>query len=153
MKSTTDAITQRVESQINAGEAPPHMTFIRRVIEDPNHLGLDSLEDASYLGMMLIIGASDTVSFTVPRFLHAVILTKRQSRISTWSFLEAMLTFPDVCNKARKVIGKSFEALQSHSRTKRYRVLMRIDSAVRDRVPVFEDLESMPYIRQVMKES
>ncbi|KAI1045062.1 hypothetical protein LB505_009345 [Fusarium chuoi] len=36
------------------------MTFIRRVIEDPNHLGLDSLEDASYLGMMLIIGASDT---------------------------------------------------------------------------------------------
>ncbi|KAF5529753.1 cytochrome P450 [Fusarium mexicanum] len=104
---------KRVKSQIDAGEAPPHMTFIRRVIEDPNHLGLDSLEDASYLGMMLIIGASDT------------------SRISTWSFLEAMLTFPDVCNKARKVI----------------------DSAVGDRVPVFEDLERVPYIRQVMKES
>ncbi|KAG4259090.1 hypothetical protein FPRO03_13312 [Fusarium proliferatum] len=104
---------KKVKSQIDAGEAPPHMTFIRRVIEDPNHLGLDSLEDASYLGMMLIIGASDT------------------SRISTWSFLEAMLTFPDVCNKARKVI----------------------DSAVGDRVPVFEDLERVPYIRQVMKES
>ncbi|KAF5574644.1 oxidoreductase [Fusarium pseudoanthophilum] len=104
---------KRVKAQIDAGEAPPHMTFIRRVIEDPNHLGLDSLEDASYLGMMLIIGASDT------------------SRISTWSFLEAMLTFPDVCNKARKVI----------------------DSTVGDRVPVFEDLDSMPYIRQVMKES
>ncbi|KAF5715048.1 cytochrome P450 monooxygenase [Fusarium mundagurra] len=90
-----------------------HKRDYERVIEDPNHLGLDSLEDASYLGMMLIIGASDT------------------SRISTWSFLEAMLTFPDVCNKARKVI----------------------ESAVGDRVPVFEDLERMPYIRQVMKES
>ncbi|RKL26265.1 hypothetical protein BFJ72_g13838 [Fusarium proliferatum] len=122
---------KKVKSQIDAGEAPPHMTFIRRVIEDPNHLGLDSLEDASYLGMMLIIGASDTVSFGVPLLLQAVILTRGQSRISTWSFLEAMLTFPDVCNKARKVI----------------------DSAVGDRVPVFEDLERVPYIRQVMKES
>ncbi|KAF5567491.1 amidohydrolase family [Fusarium napiforme] len=94
---------KRVKSQIDAGEAPPHMTFIKKIIEDPNHLGLDSLEDASYLGMMLIIGASDT------------------SRISTWSFLEAMLTFPDVRNKARKVI----------------------DSAVGDRVPVFEDLDTL----------
>lgn len=65
----TNTTTQRVKSLIDAGEAPPHMTFIRRIIEDPNHLGLDSLEDAAYLGMMLIIGASDTVSFAVPLFL------------------------------------------------------------------------------------
>lgn len=65
----TNTATQRVKSLIDAGEAPPHMTFIRRVIEDPNHLGLDSLEDAAYLGMMLIIGASDTVSIAVPLFL------------------------------------------------------------------------------------
>ncbi|KAF4341198.1 cytochrome P450 monooxygenase [Fusarium beomiforme] len=104
---------EKVKSLIDSGEAPPHMTFIRRVIEDKNHLGLKSVEDAAYLGLMLIIGASDT------------------SRMSTWAFLEAMLTFPDVCSKARKVI----------------------DDTVGDKVPVFEDLERMPYIRQVMKES
>ncbi|KAF9778784.1 hypothetical protein IL306_003260 [Fusarium sp. DS 682] len=52
---------QRVKSLIDMGEAPPHMTFIRRIIDDPNNLGLDSVEDAAYLGLMLIIGASDTV--------------------------------------------------------------------------------------------
>lgn len=148
-----NTITQRVKSQINAGEAPPHMTFIRRVIEDPNHLGLDSLEDASYLGMMLIIGASDTVCFAEPILLQATILTRGQSRISTWSFLEAMLTFPDVCNKARKVIGKSVDLFKSFLWIRDCKVLMLIDSAVGDRVPVFEDLERVPYIRQVMKES
>ncbi|KAF4498010.1 cytochrome P450 [Fusarium agapanthi] len=129
--SMTNTVTQRVNSQIDAGENPPHMTFIRRVIEDPNYLELDSLEDASYLGMTSIIGASDTAIFAVHLLLRAAILTREQSRISTWSFLEAMITFPDVCNKARKVI----------------------DSAVGDRVPVLEDLERVPYIRQVMKES
>ncbi|RGP60202.1 hypothetical protein FSPOR_10791 [Fusarium sporotrichioides] len=52
---------ERVKALIAAGEAPPHMTFLRRVIDDPNHLGLDSVEDAAYLGLMLIIGASDTI--------------------------------------------------------------------------------------------
>jgi hypothetical protein len=60
---------QRVKSLIDAGEAPPHMTFIRRVIDDPNHLGLDSVEDAAYLGFMLIIWASDTVSLVTNPFI------------------------------------------------------------------------------------
>ena len=52
------------------------------------------------------------------------------SRMSTWAFLECMLLFPEVMTK-----------LQSE-----------IDAVVGDRMPVYEDLESIPYVRSVMKE-
>ncbi|KAM0469795.1 hypothetical protein ACHAP7_009826 [Fusarium lateritium] len=53
---------ERVKRLMACDEAPPHLTFLRRVLEDPNRLGFDNVEDAAYLGLMLVIGASDTVS-------------------------------------------------------------------------------------------
>ncbi|KAL1633676.1 hypothetical protein SLS56_002824 [Neofusicoccum ribis] len=55
---------------------------------------------------------------------------KMKSQISTWSFLEAMLLYPDVQEKARQ----------------------QIDAVVQDRLPEWEDLEQLPYIRSTMKE-
>lgn len=62
--------------------------------------------------MQLIIGAADT------------------SRMSTWSFLEAMMMFPNVQEEAKD----------------------QIDRVVGDRIPVWEDLENIPYVRCLVKE-
>ncbi|OJJ07635.1 hypothetical protein ASPVEDRAFT_88875 [Aspergillus versicolor CBS 583.65] len=86
--------------------------FLPSVIRAPNRGGFDTEEEAAYLALQLIIGAADT------------------SQISTWSFLEAMLQYPDVQRKARAAI----------------------EAEVGDRLPEFTDLARIPYIRCVMKE-
>lgn len=62
---------------------------------------------------MLVIGAADT------------------SAVSTWSFMQAMLMFPDVQTRARDAIT----------------------SVVGNRIPVFEDIEAIPYVRCLLKET
>ena len=71
------------------------------------------IDEAAYLSLMLVVGAADT------------------SAVSTWSFIEAMLLYPEVQSKARKLILE----------------------VVGDRMPVYEDLESIPYVRCLMKET
>ncbi|KAI5212373.1 cytochrome P450 [Aureobasidium subglaciale] len=87
--------------------------FLPRVLEDEKNLGFGSVEEAAYLSLQLIIGAADT------------------SKMSTWSFLEAMMTYPEVQEKGHHEIVK----------------------VVGDRAPVFEDLEQIPYVRCLMKET
>lgn len=100
--------------RIKKGKAQNVMqdAFLPRVLEDEKHLGFSSLEEAAYLSLQLIIGAADT------------------SKMSTWSFLEAMMTYPDVQEKGHQEIMK----------------------VVGDRVPVYEDLENIAYVRCLMKE-
>ncbi|KAE8414345.1 cytochrome P450 [Aspergillus pseudocaelatus] len=86
--------------------------FLPSVLRAPDRAGFTTQEEAAYLSLQLIIGAADT------------------SQISTWSFLEAMLQYPDVQQKARS----------------------QIEAVVGDRLPEFADLERIPYIRCVMKE-
>ncbi|RAO74354.1 uncharacterized protein BHQ10_010366 [Talaromyces amestolkiae] len=86
--------------------------FLPSVIRGPDCGGLETAEEAAYLSLQLIIAAADT------------------SQISTWSFLEAMLQYPDVQRKARA----------------------EIEAVVGDRLPEFADLEGIPYVRCVMKE-
>ncbi|KAL2811621.1 cytochrome P450 [Aspergillus granulosus] len=86
--------------------------FLPSVIQAPDRGGFNTEEEAAYLALQLIIGAADT------------------SQISTWSFLEAMLQYPDVQQKARA----------------------EIEAVVGDRLPEFADLERIPYIRCMMKE-
>ncbi|GAB1201341.1 hypothetical protein APSETT444_010732 [Aspergillus pseudonomiae] len=86
--------------------------FLPSVIQAPDRGGFTAEEEAAYLSLQLIIGAADT------------------SQISTWSFLEAMLQYPDVQQKARA----------------------QIEAVVGDRLPEFADLERIPYIRCIMKE-
>lgn len=71
------------------------------------------IDEAVYLSLMLVIGAADT------------------SAVSTWSFMEAMLLFPDVQVKARKLIT----------------------DLVGNRIPNYEDIDQIPYIRCLMKET
>ncbi|KAJ9655954.1 hypothetical protein H2198_005302 [Neophaeococcomyces mojaviensis] len=71
------------------------------------------IDEAAYLSLMLVIGAADT------------------SAVSTWSFLQAMLMFPEVQAKARKALC----------------------DVVGDRIPVYEDIDRIPYVRCLMKET
>lgn len=83
-----------------------------RVLGDKKRLGLSSDNEAAFLSLELIIGAADT------------------SRMSTWSFLEVMMTFPDVQKEAQA----------------------EIDKMVGTRIPVWEDFDRSPYFRCMMKE-
>ncbi|USP80423.1 cytochrome P450 [Curvularia clavata] len=88
--------------------------FLARVLRDENKMGFEDTNEAAYLALMLIMGAADT------------------SKMSTWSFLEAMMQFPEVQETLRKHIEAGV--------------------GVDDRLPVFDDLEKIPYVRYVMKE-
>ncbi|CAG9953155.1 unnamed protein product [Clonostachys rosea f. rosea IK726] len=63
--------------------------------------------------------------------LKLVIAASDTSRISSWVFLEQMVMNPEIQAKARKII----------------------DEAVGDRLPVWEDVERIPYVRYLMKET
>ncbi|KAH8742573.1 cytochrome P450, partial [Diaporthe sp. PMI_573] len=95
-------------------EDNPHNNFsmLKRILADEKRLGLSSNDEAAFLSMQLIIGAADT------------------SRMSTWSFLEAMMTYPEVLKRGQELL----------------------DVTVGDRVPEWEDLDSLPYVRCLMKE-
>ncbi|KAK5081205.1 hypothetical protein LTR05_007999 [Lithohypha guttulata] len=71
------------------------------------------IDEAAYLSLMLVIGAADT------------------SAVSTWSFMEAMLMFPTVQTKARRLITQM----------------------IGDRIPTYEDIDRIPYVRCLMKET
>jgi cytochrome P450 len=103
---------RRVEKAIEAGTV--NDSFLARMLQDEKGMGYEDRSDAAYLALMLIIGAADT------------------SKMSSWSFLEAMMRFPDVQSKA----------------------LAEIEAVVgtADRLPAYEDLESIPYVRYMMKE-
>jgi hypothetical protein len=82
--------------------------FLPSVLKAPDRGGFTE-EEAAYLSLQLIIGAADTVghdtisrNFELNSHSHT---TNYQSQISTWSFLEAMLQYPDVQQKARAEIG------------------------------------------------
>lgn len=85
-------------------------SLLCKVIEDDKHLGFDSMEEGAYFCLMLTIGAADT------------------SQISTWSFIEAMLEYPDVQVKARA----------------------QIEAVVGDRIPDFADYDRIPYVCQLL---
>ncbi|KAF1927809.1 cytochrome P450 [Didymella exigua CBS 183.55] len=111
-KKWCDERKRRVEDSIKAGTV--NDSFLARVLQDEKSMGFSDRSEAAYLALMLIMGAADT------------------SKMSSWSFLEAMMRFPDVQAKALAEI----EAVVG----------------VAQRLPVYEDLESIPYVRYLMKE-
>ena len=111
-KNWCDARMRRVERAIEADAV--NDSFLARVLQDEKGMGFEDRSEAAYLAFMLIIGAADT------------------SKMSSWSFLEAMMRFPDVQEKALREI----EAVVG----------------IADRLPVYKDLDSIPYVRCLMKE-
>ncbi|KAF3047192.1 hypothetical protein E8E12_011599 [Didymella heteroderae] len=111
-KNWCDERMRRVEKAIGKGTV--NDSFLARVLQDEKCMGFEDRSEAAYLALMLMIGAADT------------------SKMSSWSFLEAMMRFPDVQAKA----------------------LAKIEAVVgvADRLPVYEDLDSIPYVRCLMKE-
>lgn len=77
---------------------PGQISLFLNVLRDEKRLGLQSLDEVAFLSIQLIMGAADT------------------SRMSTWSFMEAMMMFPDVQAEAQA----------------------QIDRVVSDRIPVWE---------------
>ena len=87
------------------------------MVNDEKKLGFETEEEAAYLSLQLVIGAADTVgkhkaSTTTAPFANAC----SQSRVSTWSFLEAMMMFPSVQEKAYHAIGMYLEMERSRTR-------------------------------------
>lgn len=102
----------RVKHALKTNSSVIPDAFLPSTVENGTFMGLDTEEEAAYLSLMLVIGAADT------------------SRISTWSFMEAMMTFPDVQKKAH----------------------LEIEKVVGNRLPLYSDLEDIPYVRCLMKE-
>ncbi|KAK8221384.1 cytochrome P450 [Phyllosticta capitalensis] len=97
---------KRVKNLMQEGHVPDSM--LARALTEEKGLGFETEDEAAYLSLNLIIGAADT------------------SQMSTWSFLEAMLLYPEVQRKAQDEIG--------------------------NRLPAWSDFEEIPYIRCLMKE-
>jgi cytochrome P450 len=87
-------------------------SLLLQILSDEKRLGISSDNEAAFLSLELIIGAADV------------------SRMSTWSFLEAMMMFPDVQADARAEVNK----------------------LVGPRIQAWEDFERSPYFRCMMKE-
>ncbi|EXF82435.1 hypothetical protein CFIO01_01895 [Colletotrichum fioriniae PJ7] len=74
-------------------------------------------------------GATDSESAYVA--LKLIAAASDTSRVSTWVFLEQMMMNPHIQLHARKLI----------------------DDTVGDRLPVWEDIDRIPYVRYIMKET
>lgn len=81
-------------------------SLLCKIVEDEKNLGFPFVEEGAHFALMLTIGAADT------------------TQMSTWAFVEAMMTFPDVQKRARDAI----------------------DAVVGDRIPYWEDYEKIPYV-------
>jgi cytochrome P450 len=89
-------------------------SLIYKILSSKDHLGFQTKEEGAYLSLMLTIGSADT------------------SQISTWAFLEAMITYPPVQRKAQQLIDQVVGL---------------------DRVPCWEDYAGIPYVRCLVKET
>lgn len=104
---------QEVQAAVAAdGDSDGGDSLLLRVLRDDQLLGLSGEDEAAFLSLQLIIGAADT------------------SQISTWSFLEAMLLFPNVQAEAQS----------------------EVDRLVGDRIPTWDDFQASRYFRALMKE-
>lgn len=81
-------------------------SLLCKIVEDEKNLGFPFVEEGAHFALMLTIGAADT------------------TQMSTWAFVEAMMTFPNVQKRARDAI----------------------DAVVGDRIPYWEDYEKIPYV-------
>jgi hypothetical protein len=79
--------------------------ILKNILNDEKRCGVSCDDEAAFLSLQLIIGAADTVRYFS---LQAKIVSNQiseKSRISTWTFLEAMMLYPEVQVKAQKEIG------------------------------------------------
>ncbi|KAF0320343.1 cytochrome p450 [Colletotrichum asianum] len=103
---------EAAQDRLAKGDPSLENTFWGSVLKSDDLRGMSCKEEVAILGLSLIVGAADT------------------SRMTTWTFLEAMMMFPEVQAKARE----------------------DIDRVVGERIPVYNDLKNIPYIRMMMKE-
>ncbi|KAK1846224.1 cytochrome p450 [Colletotrichum chrysophilum] len=103
---------EAAQDRLAKGDPSLENTFWGSVLQSDDLRGMSCKEEVAILGLSLIVGAADT------------------SRMTTWTFLEAMMMFPEVQAKARE----------------------DIDRVVGERIPVYDDLKSIPYLRMMMKE-
>ena len=83
-----------------------HTAFLHMILSDEKQMAFDVIAEAAYLALMLVVGAADT------------------SRMSTSSFLDTIMCFPEVQETAQT----------------------GLDRAVPDHLPQYPDLKRIPYI-------
>ncbi|KAG7082534.1 cytochrome p450 [Colletotrichum scovillei] len=101
-----------VEEAMKSGDTSFDGTFLGAALADDNTKGMSCKEELAILSTALIVASADT------------------SRMTTWSFVEAMLQFPEAQARAQA----------------------EIDKVVGDRPPTYEDYARIPYIRMLLKE-
>lgn len=102
-------------------------TMLKRILADESLRGLSGTDEAAFLALQLIIGAADT------------------SRMSTWSFLEAMMMYPAVQRRAQALVDAAVGATPPGDGEGGGRRP--------GRVPEWADLDAVPYVRCLMKET
>ncbi|KXH29455.1 hypothetical protein CSAL01_01666 [Colletotrichum salicis] len=95
------------------GDSSFEGTFFGSALADEKLKGVSCKEELAILSFALIVASADI------------------SRMTTWSFVEAMMQFPDAQARAH----------------------VEIDKVVGDRPPVYEDYARIPYIRMLLKET
>ncbi|KAK1673573.1 cytochrome P450 [Colletotrichum godetiae] len=101
-----------VEDAMARGDSSFEETFLGSALADEKLKGMTCKEELAILSFALIVASADT------------------SRMTTWSFVEAMMQFPEAQARAQE----------------------QIDKVVGDRPPVYEDYACIPYIRMLLKE-
>ncbi|EXF74266.1 hypothetical protein CFIO01_10972 [Colletotrichum fioriniae PJ7] len=101
-----------VEGAMLRGDSSFQGTFLGSALADKNLKGMSCKEELAILSTALIVASADT------------------SRMTTWSFVEAMMQFPEAQARAQA----------------------EIDKVVGDRPPTYEDYARIPYVRMLLKE-
>ncbi|KAH7142827.1 cytochrome P450 [Dactylonectria estremocensis] len=103
---------EKVKQLMSEGDPSIGNSFLGSALQDASLMGFSCKEELAILAFALIGAAADT------------------TRMTTWSFVEAMMIFPEVQKRAQA----------------------EVDKVVGDRIPMWDDFEKIPYIRMAMKE-
>ncbi|GKT59681.1 cytochrome P450 [Colletotrichum tofieldiae] len=111
-------------------------TFLGAALSHDAMRGLSCPEELAILSFALIVASADT------------------SRMTTWSFVEAMMQFPEVQARAQAEIGKFTpeNGHKAHVQKTATDLSPCADQVVGDRLPVYEDYARIPYVRMLLKE-
>lgn len=60
-KFKSNYLPQRVKRQESREDSNFRPAFLRMVVDDEKHLGFQTVEEAAYLSLMVLLGAADTV--------------------------------------------------------------------------------------------
>lgn len=134
---------------ISNGNEPD--ALLSKALKDEKLLGFSCEDEAAYMSLMLIIGAADTVSLPGCATWTMSDSRKFRARFPLGASLKQCCIIP---MSRKKLVSKSVRRPRNvtHVSAITDQIVRKLDEVVRDRLPEWEDLERIPYIRCLMKE-